>query len=100
MIGKRKSIRLDIHESHIENAERGSLYFCPIALALIDKGYKRPIVTDRMITLGNDIDDVIIPSRKIRNFIHAFDRGEVTNPVTLKMKVKTYDSSKHGYIDG
>lgn len=84
---------IKVTERHIINGERNCPRGCPIALALIDAGYRCVAVNENSIEFGTDFDYFQVrllqleKGLDILDFIYDFDRGKNVSPILFELPV-------------
>ena len=72
-----KRIRVDVTRSNIVNGKRWEETLCPIALALIDRGFSNPSVENEvgeaLDQFGNEVSFDL--SKRAQEFISEFDQS-------------------------
>ena len=74
-------MRIDVEQRHIDEGVRHSGMKCPVALALLDAGFERPVVGPYGFADGDVIYSL---SGGSRDFVASFDRGLSVEPITLE----------------
>lgn len=83
---------IKVTERHIANGERNSPRGCPIALALIDAGYRCVAVAKDSIEFGTDFEYLQVhlsqleSGLEISDFIDDFDRGKNVSPILFELE--------------
>lgn len=85
-----ENFTLHVSQDHINNGLRKEALACPIALALIDRGYASPEVADTRIDLfvqpafgGPEDCGQYVMEDKAATFIQTFDAGEEVAPTDI-----------------
>lgn len=76
-------ISIQVTSKHIELGRRGECDRCPIALALIDAGFDKPMVTDEFVRASGRYYAL---ERKIFHWIHDYDDDKKVAPIEVKLE--------------
>jgi hypothetical protein len=77
-------MKITVTQTHIKNAKRMNLGKCPIALALHNYGWKKPLVRYNTVSEGPCGLPHRLPPRASA-FICRFDRGKPVKPFTFEL---------------
>lgn len=75
-----KILKVNVTEDHIKRGKRGSVLYCPIALAIAEQTGKKPSVGS-IIRLENGETEWYAASERAIEFMDRFDTGDPAKPV-------------------
>lgn len=82
-------IKINVTQNDIKKGERKITYACPIALALIRRGFKQPHVTCyeiRGALAGSST--FAFPPERVKQFMKAFDAKKKVKPTSFTLDFK------------
>lgn len=77
-------VKVEVKAKHIKAGLPENFRFCPIALAVKDKGFQRPYVTVEVSAYDKE-DNPVVASLPLKalNFIDKFDEGKKVKPFSF-----------------
>ena len=78
-------MKIRVTQEHIDNGEKGACNCCPIALALIDAGWKRPHVGMNTMHDKDDESKYFATPPQVFRFMACFDIDRLVHPFEFEL---------------